>query len=645
MTDNGRNLDGKDLTIGDYANGAPNIRLSQIPASLGRQIPWMIPALVLMLGASWYFTKDINRTYTADGRILVQLGPEYVYNPATGNGSNNSGITITPDQVVLTEIDIIKNSQIIDQVINQMISSPANGGVGGERFAPKLYEKWVSASAENKIDAWNDIIKFVDRNYVVMPKPKSSIVNLVYKHEDGDVAVKTLRAFMAAYQSFRKDIFVLETTGQIAERRSATEDQLNEIEGKIQRILNKNGISEFATEQAGVQKRAEDQKAALNKLRGQISAVEAALAATEDQLRATPATINLYVDDRASQRLAQAELEKRQLLAKYLPTSNPVRAKEVEISQIREQISANGGQAAGGRRVGPNTVYQALMTQRNTYQAQADSYREQEITLQAQLNVAQASVTRLRKLGPTYASLLREKNSLEERLKSYNTKEGEALVNRAVNEASSENIKIITTPTMPRKGRNMRKIMFALASLGSIFSVMMLALLRVFLDPRLYGPDPAQRIKNTGGRGRRRADYNEIPEPVPAYAKVYDSQPTQVPAAAVAAHVPSSHTDVSTKPAAPVPAYAQAYEPSHQVARSQAAVDPYAPEPYVPHSHDGQQMYADGSLASTPPYVSREPVAYPTQPIENYPQATQAYAGAQEDVPVLGSTGPGPYTG
>ncbi|RZV42177.1 MAG: hypothetical protein EX271_06440, partial [Acidimicrobiales bacterium] len=369
MTDNGRNSGGRDLTLGDYANGAPNIRLSQIPASFARQIPWMIPTLAVMIGASWYFTKDIKRTYTADGRILVQLGPEYVYSPASGTERNNSGITITPDQVVLTEIDIIKNSEIIDQVINQMIASPANGGVGGERFAPKLYEKWVSASPADKVDKWNSIVRYVDRNYVVMPKPKSSIVNLVYKHEDGEVAVKTLNAFMTAYQSFRKDIFVLETTGQIAERRAATEEQLNEVERQIQRIMDNNGISEFATEQAGVQKRAEEQKAALNTLRGQLSAVEAALAATEDQLRATPPTINLYVDDRASQRLAQAELEKRQLLAKYLPTSNPVRAKEAEISEIRAQISANGGEPAGGRRVGPNTVYQALMTQRNTYQA------------------------------------------------------------------------------------------------------------------------------------------------------------------------------------------------------------------------------------------------------------------------------------
>ena len=653
MSYNGDNPNDGGMTIGDYANGAPNIRLSQIPASFGRQIPWMIPALAIMIGASWWFTKDIKRTYVADGSILVQLGPEYVYNPAASTGANNSGITITPDQVVLTEIEIIKNSKIIDQVIGQMIASPANKGVGGELFAPKLYEKWVSAPEYEKPDRWNDIIKFVDRSYAVMPKPKSSIVNLSYKHEDRIVAQKTLEAFMDAYKEFRSGIFVLEATGEIGQRRKETEKQLASVDWQINNILDKNGISEFGTEQKGVQKRSEELKAALNTLRGQLTAVEAALAATEDQLRATPATINLYVDDRASQRLAQAELEKRQLLAKYLPTSNPVKAKEAEISEIRAQITSNGGKAAGGRRVGPNTVHQALMTQRNTYQAQADSFREQEITLQRQLNSANSKVTSLRKLGPKYTSLLREKTSLEERLKGYNTKEGEALVNKALESSAAENIKEITRPGAARKGRNMKKIMFALASLGSIFTVMMLALLRVFLDPRLYGPSPAQRLQAPSG-GRRRADRERdaIPEPVPAYAKVYDNEPERVPAAAVAASVPSSQA-YSPSVYASDPPYAQPYAPQQNEA--QATAQAYAPQAYVDHAYsapamesqpyDGAQMYADTSQTVAAPYVSSEPTVYPSQPVAEAPvsaayEAPQHYAGAGNDVPILGSIPP-----
>lgn len=651
MTDNGRSSDGREMTVGDYANGAPNIRLSQIPASFGRQIPWMIPALAIMIGASWYLTKDIKRTYVANGSILVQLGPEYVYNPATSSGSNNSGLSITPDQVVLTEIELIKNSKIIDQVVSQMIQSEAKYGVGGERFAPKLYEKWVKAPEQDKPDRWNDILKYADKNYAVMPKPKSSIVNLAYKHEDGIVAKKTLEAFMDAYKDFRKSIFVLERSGEIAERRGETEKQLAGVESSIQRILDRNNISDFTTEKVGVQTRAEERKSALNNLRGQLSAVEAALAATEDQLRATPPTINLYVDDRASQRLAQAELEKRQLLAKYLPTSNPVRSKEAEIAEIRAQISANGGKAAGGRRVGPNTVHQALMTQRNTYQAQADSFREQEITLQRQLDGASAKVKQLRKLEPTYTSLVRERLSLEERLKEYNSKEGEALVNKALDDSAAENIKEITRPGYARKGRNMKKIMRTLATLGSIFTVLMLALLRVFLDPRLYSHGSAQRSQHPGRRGRREADRSDIPEPVPAFAPVYDSEPAHMPAAVSAANVPSSFTDMTETAYVPEPVYAefvdqsyvQPQTPAHEPERY--VPEPYAPATEVPQAYGAPQMHTGGAIENPPPIASSLTSAYPVQPVQNTTPNTPSFAGAQDDVPILGSISPQPYKG
>ena len=79
---------GGGLTVGDYANGMPNIRLSQIPASFMRQLPWMLPAMLMMIAASWWFTKDIKREYKADGRILVQIGPEYVYDPASGQSEH-----------------------------------------------------------------------------------------------------------------------------------------------------------------------------------------------------------------------------------------------------------------------------------------------------------------------------------------------------------------------------------------------------------------------------------------------------------------------------------------------------------------------------------------------------------------------------
>ncbi len=606
------------------------IRLSAIPGAFFKQMIWAIPLILILVVLSFWFTKDIKRQYVADGRILV----EYVYNPVSGSANFNSPLSITTDQVTLTEIGIIKNSAIIDEVINQMIASPANGGVGGENFAPKIYEKWVKAGEHDKIDRWNDLVKMVDHSYAVMPTPKSSIVDLTYKHPNPDVAVKTLDAFMTAYANFRKQKFVTRKKGDLEKRRITTQEQLDAVEAKLQNILNKNGISDFTTEQAGARTRAELLRTELNTLRGRLAAAEAALAASEDQLRNEPKTITLYTDDRASQRLAQAKLEKRQLLAKYLPNSNPVRAKDAEIRELQAQINSHGGKPAGGRRVGPNPVYQRALTQRNTFQSTADSLREQEVILQKQVNAAIAKVTRLRKLEPTYANLVREKTTIETRLAGLQARETEALVDEQQLEDSSQNIKEITRPSTARKGRNMKKILRALAFMGAVFSVFMLALLRVFLDPKLYGPGPQTRM-HTRHSSPEQDYYDDIPEAVPEHSENFPQEnpmPAYAPVAPAAyepaAYAPATYGNTGT-------GYEQAvYEPS-----------PYgepAPVEYV--QTQGQKMYADGSYAGENPYAA---VPVQPNPSEGFNSGQTEYAGPDNNIPVLGQVGgatePKPY--
>jgi len=499
-----------DLTVGDYANGMPNIRLGEMLKSFGRQLFWVVPLFLLGSFFAWKLTEDFKRTYTGDARILVQIGDEYVYQPITGQ-PGQAGLTLTADTIALNEVGLIKNSEIIEQVFGEMTSETSPFA---KKFDPSGFEKLRQAGSDQKLrmEARAEMLRKMDRSFMVSPRPKSSIIDLAYKHEDGEVAVATLNALILAYQSYRRQIFVEGSAGVIGERRKETERQLNQNERAIARFLTKNNISDFNSEQGGVRKRTEELRAALNLLRAQMSETETALATVENQLRATPKEINLYVDDRASARVSQAELELKQLLAKYLPTSDPVRQKQTELAELKSLQTSNGGRAIGGRRVGPNTVYQALLTRRNTLQATADSYREKEYTLQRQLDSADNKVRRLMTLSPDYASLLRERDTLDERLKNYNAKEQEALVNQQQAEATNENVKVISWPKFPSKGRNTRLLAAAGASFAWGLTLFMLALLRVFLDPRLYAaPGPRRAAMMVP-----EPDY--IPEPVASQA-------------------------------------------------------------------------------------------------------------------------------
>ena len=203
-------------------------------------------------------------------------------------------------------------------------------------------------------------------------------------------------------------------------------------------------------------------------------------------------------------------------------------------------------------------------------------------------------------------------------------RETQALVDEKQLENNSENIKFITMPSTARKGRNMRKIMLALAILGSAFSVFMLALLRVFLDPKLYGPGPHSRIAQTIAPVAAQEYYGDIPEAVPNYAPEAEPVPAYAPAAYGDAYDQSGG--------------AGAYE------QTEYGTSPYGEPGPVEYVHpQSDQMYADGSYAdnsyagmsttSANPYTSTTAQPYPAP---SAPQPEVQYTGPDGNIPVLG---------
>jgi len=533
-----------DLTVGDYANGMPNIRLGEMFKSFFKQLFWVIPLLLIGSAIAFHLTKDLKRNYTGDGRIMVQLGEEYVYNPVGGAATGN-GLMTTIDTITLTEAALMKNSAVLEEVIGLMAPPLDPNGLNSTNspeqnlFDRAAFTKINKASNDrDREDAIMELRRSVEKNYTVTPRAKSSIIDVSYKHENPEIAVATTNAFIDAYITFRRQVFVEGSSELIADRREATEKQLNANERAIARFLKKNDIADFESEQSGLRERNEDLKAGLNGTRASIAETEAALALVEDQLRQTPVTIDLYRDDRAAQRVAQAELELGQLMAKYLPNSDPVKQKRTELNELRALQSSYGGKASGGRRVGPNPTHQALTTNRNSLAATADSLREREFTQQRQLNSANAKIRKLTSLSPEFQNLLRERETLEARLTSYNAKEQEALVDAQQAEAKAENVKVISRAQYANKGRNMRKWAWAGATVAWGFFLFFIAMIRVFLDPSLYAVPGAMRVHPAGMAmaapvgGEMEPPYSPIPEPIPEYApeppaspNPYEAQP------------------------------------------------------------------------------------------------------------------------
>ncbi|MGB3456302.1 MAG: hypothetical protein WBA35_08085 [Litorimonas sp.] len=593
-----------DLTVGDYANGVPNIRLGAMFGSFLRQLIWVFPLFILGAVAAYVLTADFKRTYTGEGTIMVQLGDEYVYQPVAGT-QGQSSLMQTPDTITLNEVAILKNPEVMDAVIAEIAQSPGGLASLDRRIAQKM-----AAHPEESMSyrlAYMELRKKMDVSFGVSARPRSSIIDMSFKHPDPEMAVKTTNLLIDAYMDYRRAIFVDGATDIVTERRKDTEAQLRDNERRMAAFLSKNDVADFTSEQAGASKRTEDLRASLNTLQAQIVETERSLASVEDQLRQTPAEIDLYVDDRASNRIAQAELELKQLLAKYLPHSDPVRQKQAEIQQLRALQGAGDGRVTGGRRVGPNPVYQDLMRSRNTLAASADSLREREVVVQRQLQQSNAKLRQMTSLSPAYSDILRERETLNTRLKTYLNKEQEALINQQQSEETAENVKVISKATYPIKGRNMRMLAFAGASAAWLFTLLMFALFRVFLDPRLYVSPGGPAVAYAPQAAPTQSPVQPVPYAVADYADAYAQAHSQTHAQTQVAPSASSH---EPREYVPDPAMAaqpvQTYDPSQTQPFQGSSADQGVPELWPGHAEPtyGAAHPADPYAGTNNPYAA-----------------------------------------
>lgn len=573
-----------DMTVGDYANGMPNIRLGEMFRAFGRQIPWLLLLLLLGSGIAWYATKDIKRTYEGVGSILVKQGPEHTFNPVTGNGAGSS-VILGPESITHAEVAIMKNNEVVERVVGQMVSR-----FGEDMFDKDGFEKIRAAEGTASSAAVDDarvkLYQSVEKAFWVNPRPKTGIIDLGYKHEDGEIAVETLNAFIDEYLSYRRNIFVDGSADVFQKQATSVEEQLAQVEKEIQSFLRRNGISSFDSERTGASERTEALRAELNSIKAQTAETEAAMMTVEGQLRGTNASIVTRQTHLDKQRISQAELELKQLLAKYLPNSDPVRAKQTEIDELRALQSSTSGHI-GGEETGPNPVHQALVTRLNELRATADSLREREFSITRLLGDNDSKVKKLQTLSPQYNNLLRLRETLDLRLKGVTSKLQEAKVNQEQAEAANvENIKVISYATLPRKGRNMSKIMWALITIGWGFTLFMLALLKVFLSPSLY-TGPTHRLRARPEVAAQASDDWGVEVPVRETQQPYIPEPVR-PAA-------EQYPDPYAQPQSQ-PYQAQPYQPRPYQAQ------PYQPQPYQPQA---PQQASPSASAYGNPYAQQ----------------------------------------
>ena len=374
---------------------------SDIPALLWRRWPLMLAVFLVVAALGLFVALRMKETFQAHSNLLIQLGQEYVYQPAVGDTAK--GATPTNDQVVGSELEFLQSQIVKERTVDD---------IGIARMSPELGRAYARAGEEKRKDIKGAAIKMIDTGLKVESAPDSPTVKLKFTARDPELAALVLNTLVDEYLRYRRTVMIDGEAGQIQARLTDFQNRLGGVDGTYQKFLADNGVAsgDFDAEKAALTANYAQLTTEAYSVQASLSEAEGRLGVTSRNAAQAQPEIGLYrdLDHQPQDELNKLKVQRQTLLSKYLPTAQPVRDLDLQISAA-EALVARGPQDGGARRLGPNPIYQSLVTEKNQLEAQAASYRDRLASVRAALAEVAAQRMKLTGLEPQYLSLSRQR--------------------------------------------------------------------------------------------------------------------------------------------------------------------------------------------------------------------------------------------
>ncbi|HEB50698.1 MAG TPA: hypothetical protein ENI89_08825 [Desulfobulbus sp.] len=413
---------------------------------LARHRTGVILIFLLVAGAVAVYTFVQTPAYEVNSSVMIRYGREYVYRPVNDveAGEVQPMRWYQPEEIINTEIEILKSKALIRQVIRQ---------VGLEKLYPRLAEKSLARDALLTM-ATNRFAKKLDISHV----KKSSVIGLSFLHEDPQLAVQALRQVVELFKERHLQIFRNPRAAFLEQQVAASRERLLEAEKRLQQFKQENGIYAAKDQKQLLVRQYVDLETRLLTGKNRENALQQKVASLESALQSLPEDVSLYSEEGRSkkeggamQTLLNLQLEEQKLLAKYTENDPRVAAVRKEIRLVNDFLAIQDTNQRRSTRVGRSVVYQ--QTERDLLAARS-AYAEARAGNEAMERQLQELLRKLQKLDRaeiTLRDLQRAVDSSERNYRTFQDKLDSTRVEDAMDREKMVNVVVVEQPMVPVK--------------------------------------------------------------------------------------------------------------------------------------------------------------------------------------------------
>jgi polysaccharide biosynthesis protein PslE len=442
----------------------PRYGLLDVIGLLFREFWIMLVVFLAVVALGTAFVMTMGKTYTARGSVYAGVGQEYVYQPRVGLAERGQ----TPDVDTVTQSEsALLNSRDVKERVVDVLGAPAILG-----------NKATGTPAQQRVAA----IRALETGLSAGPVTGSPIIAVAYKADDADRAAKVLNAVIDQYLIHRREVFADANGPALAEQRLAFEDELAQADAAYEQFLRNENIGDFAAQKAALAASYQTTYADRLSVQAQIDQLSRQIGSLETQMASQPPEIALQQDLNVSARdqILQLRTEREQLLARYLPDSQPIRDIDARIAGLEQYVSTGQGVGVKEVRTGPNPIWVELETTRATTVAQRDALIARLSVLDQQLSELRTRMGRMTALESRNTTLSGDREVRSATVREFQQREAQSRADQGLVRAGADDVRVIERAAAPLRGKSLKLPLLALVILFAGFTALSVGLIRIF---------------------------------------------------------------------------------------------------------------------------------------------------------------------
>lgn len=427
---------------------------------------------LLILGVAAAFL--LPPSYQARARLLALNG--VVYDLQTGGISNARSMNVPTAADV--EMQLLESAELHRDVVRRELGH----GVSNEAFEKRVTE--------------------FEAHLKVTKLETGDVLEVTYRDVNPQVAASSLKTLLAVYFEERAQILTSGRVAFLTEQRDSMRAQLDKANSQIEAYEKSHGVVDVKGQidaavlldgnlrqrMAEAQTAVADSRRTVEILQTNASHIPQEVELFRDNTEAAH-TIGAMESD-----LFKLQAKRADLMSRYLPTSPFVTQVDAQIAQLQTAIDQQQKQVTVATRTGYNNFKDQVNGQLSTAQATLGGAQARYNVLQGQVENSQAKLKDLVSVNDTLMRLTSQRDLLAATAKDYAEQVEKARVEEnQTTSTGTTNVRVIETPTVPRKPTNPRSLFLAAAFVSACLITLVVIVVASSMRETFLSPEEAER--------------------------------------------------------------------------------------------------------------------------------------------------------